>query len=129
MIAHAVIPLELYAIALMALLIPAVVVSIWAVLVALRYHFRRGRYQRLIPTVIASCIWSSVWGGLVMALGWRYWPVPFITLLTLTLVFTSALIVWAYQRGGPDPRYCLRCDYDLTGNVTRRCPECGTLRP
>ncbi|MGD8454240.1 MAG: hypothetical protein PVJ57_20700 [Phycisphaerae bacterium] len=22
-------------------------------------------------------------------------------------------------------RYCLRCGYDLTGNVSGRCPECG----
>lgn len=24
------------------------------------------------------------------------------------------------------PRACLRCGYDLTGNVSGRCPECGT---
>lgn len=24
-----------------------------------------------------------------------------------------------------EPRYCGRCDYDLTGNVSGVCPECG----
>ncbi len=27
----------------------------------------------------------------------------------------------------PEGRYCLSCGYDLTGNVSGRCPECGTL--
>ena len=25
-----------------------------------------------------------------------------------------------------DGRYCVQCEYDLTGNVSGRCPECGT---
>ncbi len=27
----------------------------------------------------------------------------------------------------PEGRYCLTCGYDLTGNLSGRCPECGTL--
>ncbi|HSW45745.1 MAG TPA: hypothetical protein VLM89_09250 [Phycisphaerae bacterium] len=28
-----------------------------------------------------------------------------------------------------NPRYCGRCEYDLTGNVSGKCPECGTPIP
>ena len=27
------------------------------------------------------------------------------------------------------PGHCTTCGYDLTGNTTGRCPECGTARP
>jgi hypothetical protein len=27
---------------------------------------------------------------------------------------------------GPKPGHCHKCDYDLTGNTSGRCPECGT---
>ena len=29
----------------------------------------------------------------------------------------------------PHPGNCPECDYDLTGNVSGRCPECGTIIP
>lgn len=29
-------------------------------------------------------------------------------------------------RGDPEARPCPKCEYDLRGNVTGRCPECGT---
>ncbi len=35
-------------------------------------------------------------------------------------------------RWEPDPtdtRFCQQCDYDLTGNVSGVCPECGTAIP
>ncbi len=42
-------------------------------------------------------------------------------------------VIWKKYRHGPvfDPRgiYCLNCGYDLTGNVSGRCPECFTLVP
>lgn len=30
------------------------------------------------------------------------------------------------RRATPDPRFCLQCSYDLTGNSSGICPECGT---
>jgi len=39
---------------------------------------------------------------------------------TLGLVFLAIVIV-----PEPIPGRCLTCDYDLTGNVSGRCPECG----
>lgn len=37
------------------------------------------------------------------------------------------VFAWAYVRQLPkDPKFCRRCEYDLTGNVSLVCPECGT---
>ena len=34
---------------------------------------------------------------------------------------------WAYSRQLPTyPRCCAICEYDLTGNLSGVCPECGT---
>ena len=44
---------------------------------------------------------------------------PFLILLVPTL------LLWRRDRRKPHPGFCPRCDYDLTGNTTGRCPECG----
>ena len=38
---------------------------------------------------------------------------------------------WVRWERVPDPenRSCRNCGYDLTGNVSGRCPECGTVIP
>jgi hypothetical protein len=43
---------------------------------------------------------------------------PFLALLIPTL------LLWRRDRK-PRPGFCRRCDYDLTGNASGRCPECG----
>ncbi len=48
---------------------------------------------------------------------------PFVILLIPTL------LLWRRDRRKPRPGFCPRCDYDLTGNTTGRCPECGTPCP
>ena len=48
---------------------------------------------------------------------------PFVVLLIPTL------LLWRRDRRKPRPGSCRRCDYDLTGNTTGRCPECGTPCP
>ena len=39
------------------------------------------------------------------------------------------LVSWVQLRRRPRPGRCPDCDYDLTGNVSGICPECGTLVP
>ena len=60
------------------------------------------------------------------------------TILALILLFLFGAIVilfvvsigflcfrW-HRRRQPPPGHCQKCGYDLTGNVSGVCPECGT---
>lgn len=46
------------------------------------------------------------------------------------VLFALAVLPWCMKRVRrrlwPPPGVCARCGYDLTGNVSGRCPECGT---
>jgi hypothetical protein len=47
------------------------------------------------------------------------WP------MLLVIVTPTAVLFWLGRRDHP-PGHCQRCGYDLTGNITGRCPACGT---
>ena len=76
--------------------------------------------------------------GLVGAIGWMLYAVffwgnyawllvlPFLILfLPVMMAITSESWRDRSQRQ-LDARYCLKCGYDLTGNVSQQCPECGS---
>jgi len=48
--------------------------------------------------------------------------VPLWPAVPLLLLLGAAL---RYRGTRPAPGHCPRCDYDLTGNTSGRCPECG----
>jgi len=52
---------------------------------------------------------------------WASFPlwIPFV------LLGIPTALLWRLDRRRPRPGYCARCNYDLTGNVTCCCPECG----
>jgi hypothetical protein len=50
---------------------------------------------------------------------------PLWTLLVLAIIPTGVLFWLARPR--PQSGHCRRCGYDLTLNVSGRCPECGTV--
>ena len=43
----------------------------------------------------------------------------------LFVVFPTAILWYLDHRRIP-PGHCKKCGYDLTGNTSGRCPECGT---
>ena len=46
--------------------------------------------------------------------------------LPLLLVGVPTALLWWRDRRRFPPGYCQHCGYNLTGNVSGRCPECGT---
>jgi hypothetical protein len=51
--------------------------------------------------------------------GWLLWFIPAYPLTYLGL----------RSKPKPAPRHCVQCGYDLTGNVSGRCPECAQPIP
>lgn len=51
-----------------------------------------------------------------------------VTFLILALLIAAVLLCVNFILAGGDipPGFCRVCRYDLTGNVSGRCPECGT---
>jgi hypothetical protein len=49
----------------------------------------------------------------------RLWP-PVLAVAAVTM------LLWWLDRRRIPAGHCQNCGYDLTGNVSRRCPECGT---
>jgi hypothetical protein len=52
-----------------------------------------------------------------------YMPLWMIALVPAVI----ALYCWRRERRRPRYGHCQACGYNLTGNVTGRCPECGTV--
>jgi len=64
---------------------------------------------------------SATWTGGVTATSrcFAIWPM----LVSLAIV---TVILWLLIPKRIPPGYCQKCGYDLTGNVSGICPECGT---
>jgi hypothetical protein len=45
--------------------------------------------------------------------------------IPLVLAAAPTVILWRRDRHRPPPGHCQKCGYNLTGNVSGRCPECG----
>jgi len=46
--------------------------------------------------------------------------------MPLLLIGSVTAWLWRLDRPPPPPDHCQKCGYDLTGNVSGICPECGT---
>jgi hypothetical protein len=57
---------------------------------------------------------------------WSDGPLPVPAWVPVALVCGPMAYVWILARRVPGLGRCQKCGYDLTGNVSGRCPECGT---
>ncbi len=83
------------------------------------------------PTVVIAR-----WTEIGLAFGFKYGflviavpPFNVIELSVWFLLYTVSIatgVIWLVDRRRPAPGYC-RCAYDLTGNVSGTCPECGRV--
>lgn len=66
--------------------------------------------------------------GLFGAAGWKWWHWEAAMPLWLAFVLTASTtcFLWYRDRRMP-PGNCQNCGYDLMGNVSGRCPECGMV--
>ena len=67
----------------------------------------------LAPRVVCATL-GLVIGALILG----------VALLIVTLA-PAAVLLWRHRPRRP-PGHCGQCGYDLTGNVSGRCPECGS---
>jgi hypothetical protein len=49
--------------------------------------------------------------------------------LWILALAAAAIFAATFSRSKPAPGHCRKCGYDLTGNVSGRCPECGESAP
>jgi hypothetical protein len=88
--------------------------------------------------IVAEPVWAT-WNGsqifTLPAIGTTYLSMKsYTTSLTVPLWLMLAILVgrmyfWATRKLPPDPRFCPSCAYNLTGNTSGICPECGTPVP
>jgi tRNA(Ile2) C34 agmatinyltransferase TiaS len=45
--------------------------------------------------------------------------------IPMLVIVLLAIVIWQDKRRPPKGA-CQKCGYDLTGNASGRCPECGT---
>jgi hypothetical protein len=86
------------------------------------------RWHHFVNTTAPSKqVWLEYGGYLeeMQMLGWgRIYRIPLLPITALLIVPTALHVLGARLRRGRGG--CATCGYDLTGNISGRCPECGT---
>jgi hypothetical protein len=84
-------------------------------------YWRVRTLSRIDPPVWSPSlgIWHARFHGRVSAFILPLW-------IPLALLATPTIILWCHDRRRIPSGHCQTCGYDLTGNVSGICPECGT---
>jgi hypothetical protein len=77
------------------------------------------------PESEISCVepTGSLWPALMIDHGLWYLSMPY-WLMMVCVGLPTGFLWWRDRRRRP-LGHCQQCGYDLTGNVSGRCPECG----
>ena len=86
-------------------------------------HHRWPAGRRSIP--VACYVWSYVVAEFAYRMGFNS-PCAFALWLLAGFVLAIWLLATPPVRPPTPPGICPHCQYDLTGNVSGACPECGT---
>ena len=83
-------------------------------------------WKRIICCILITPVFAWVWLVLAKVLGElaRVEYAPIIALILVLPVYV--LVIRTIIRRKPEQGYCQNCGYNLTGNVSGVCPECGT---
>ena len=126
------------------LLLSLLMVAAWAVSVPWRWMYDAQHVSAWLDTGCVIVLWARQMPPRKWARGWRvvrrtqrwwyWWPeiqhvlgscdlilplwIPFLVVLVPT-----AYLGWTDRR--TPPGHCQKCGYNLTGNVSGICPECG----
>jgi len=99
-----------------------------AVVSAICFHAMSGRY--FVASLCSGCFVSFVFVAIATFREGHVDPFFLIALVVGAVYATGiALLIgipFALRRR-PKPGRCRKCGYDLTGNVSGVCPECGSL--
>lgn len=68
---------------------------------------------------------SGSWPALE-SIGPRAWILVTPLWIPFVLIGVPTALLWRLDRRRAAPGRCRKCNYDLTGNLSGRCPECGT---
>ena len=85
-------------------------------------------FELVSPTEFPGTLLMSMFGGGVsMGDGRRFTSrsVHWGTFAPLACVLMPTWLLHRLRKARIPPRCCVHCEYDLTGNVSGRCPECG----
>ena len=93
------------------------------------------RWRQSAPTLLVIAVLSTIL-ALVGPRSWRAWSTLadedaglcgiIATAVSLALLVSTRVVLPARQARTGGAKRCTSCRYDLTGNVTGICPECGT---
>ena len=101
---------------------PCVYIENGATMVSLHRRLDPGEWAYIERSTEGLSLWNFWFGGWP----WRVVEVPLYAVFLGVAVPT--FVVWK-RRPAQAPGLCQCCGYNLTGNASGRCPECGAERP
>ena len=93
-----------------------------------RWRYRSIRFGR---NLYAPTAWAKQLGWFVSVQATPGMAAPYVIVplwIPFAMIAVPTGIVW-YRGRRPPPGHCRKCGYDLTGNISGICPECGTPIP